>query len=175
MMGQLQLGGLALDRVADRASHEVAGGVLLHEVVLRTLLEGVQREALVVVSGQDDDRQLGLRGLDPPDAFQAARVRKREVEQGTARILLAEVLAGIGQELVMGELDVPPEAVGQHLGHERGVVAAVLYQDDGHPLGQDYGAGLRHRQRPPGAVASAQQDPAPWDSFAVVPSGPPVG
>ena len=56
---ELLLVALALDRVLHRAQQQLAVELALDQVVLRAALHRVERELLVVVAGQHDDRHLG--------------------------------------------------------------------------------------------------------------------
>ena len=74
---------------------------MLHEVVLRPLLEGLQRYAFVIEPAEHDDRDIGVRRPDRAQSFEPFRVRQRQVEQDAVHPRLAEVRLGIAYELVV--------------------------------------------------------------------------
>jgi len=61
---ELLLVALALDRVLHRAQQQLPVELALDEVVLGAGLDRRERDRLVVVSGEDDDRHLGRMRVD---------------------------------------------------------------------------------------------------------------
>ncbi len=133
--GDLALALLSLDRVADGSRELGAVGLALDQVVLRTHMNGVHGQRLVLVAAQHDDRHAGGERLRLGDRIETFAVRQREVEQDAVRRLLPEHRGGrregahaghheLGAGLLIGGL------VGQHLLHEPRVLGRILDQQD---------------------------------------------
>ena len=86
--------GLALDRVAQRANQAAGIDLSLDQIILRALLQGFDRHALVVETAEDHQRNVGSRDMRPADGFQALRVRQAEVEKNDVDLIFAQKLLG---------------------------------------------------------------------------------
>ena len=88
----LQLGLLALDRIAKTADERFGRDVSLEEVILRAALDRLQRQHFIVGTGEDDDRHIGIGGDQPCQCFEAARIGQAEIENHRVEALERETL-----------------------------------------------------------------------------------
>ena len=88
---------VALDGIAERpkepacldlgATHDAA----FDEVILRTFLQRLRRQGLVVHSRQHHHRDAGCCGAGPPQRSQALRIGQREIEQNDVDLVLGKM------------------------------------------------------------------------------------
>src|SRR6476660_831891 len=95
---ELDLRTLSLDGVADRAQDDAAVALPLDEIVLHTAIQDLNREILVALATQHDNRDQVVGFPDPLDTLDAATVRKIEVEQHDVEPLLLECSHGIADQ-----------------------------------------------------------------------------
>jgi len=76
---------LALDGVTNGPRNLPPVGLPLDQVVLHTLLDRRQANALVVGAGQHHDRQPGRRVVGAPIRFRSGAVGQRQVQQDTSK------------------------------------------------------------------------------------------
>jgi hypothetical protein len=127
---ELHLVALPLDGVLHRAQQQLALEPALHQVVLRAALHRRERDRLVVVAGQDDDRHARRVRVDPGEGLEAEAVREREVEQHERRRLLAEQLEAGRQALGAQQGERRARILREHLADEPRVPRVVLDEED---------------------------------------------
>jgi hypothetical protein len=72
----------ALDGVSDRASQRGAGDYAFQEIVLCPFVDRLDRKIIIVVPGQDNDRDVGCLSMDRFKGLDAQRsIREHEVQQ----------------------------------------------------------------------------------------------
>ncbi len=125
------LGALALDRVADGTTDERGVGLPLDEVVLRSFVERLEGQRLVVRAAQDHHRDVWHGGLEPPQTLQALGVGQREVEQDAVHLVCEHVHAGFGEGDHMSHLEAPGPPVAKHLADQAGVARVVFDEQKG--------------------------------------------
>ena len=127
---ELLLVALALDRVLHRAQQQLAVDLAFDEVVLRAALHREERERLVVVAREHDDRHLGRMGIDLGEGLEPVAVRKREVEQDELGFLEREQLQPARQPVGAAQPERCRGILAQHLLDEARVSRVVLDQQD---------------------------------------------
>ena len=135
LLQQLLRGLLALDGVTNGPRNLPPVGLPLDQVVLHTLLDRRQANALVVGAGQHHDRQPGRRVVGAPIRFRSGAVGQRQVQQEHVEGLLDQARQGVLQPLHPGEFKAARAGLGQGLPQEVGVGRAVLHQQDADEVG----------------------------------------
>ena len=107
---ELHLVALALDRVLHRAQQQLAVEAALDEVVLRPALHRGERERLVVVAGEHDDRHRGRVRVDLGEGLQAMAVGQRQVEQHQRGVVRRELLQAVRQAVGAMQRGTAPRA-----------------------------------------------------------------
>ena len=130
LAGELELGALALDGVADGPPQQVAVGVALDQVVLGALLDGLERDVLVLLAAEHHDRYLWRAGAHGLQTLQARGVGEREIEQDAAQIFVHERRLGLGDRAPMVDHDRSTKLLLQEMPDEQGVLRTVLDQRD---------------------------------------------
>ena len=133
------------DRVADRASKDLALRLSLDQVVLRASLDRRRPRGLVVEAREDDDREAGRGRLHPSHGLEPRGVGQTEVEEDAV-----EVGGELGERLADGAA--PGEAhagrgIGELLLDEPRVALVVLHEE--HPHAPQAVAGLAHGKSRP--------------------------
>ena len=128
---ELFLVALALDRVLHRPEQQVAIDPALHEVVLRAALHRVERERLVVVAREHDDRHLGRVREHFAEGVEAGAVGKREIEEHELGLLEREDFEPAGEPFRHRDVEGRGRILGEHLADEPRVAGVVLDQQDG--------------------------------------------
>ena len=140
-VGELDLGALAVDRVADRPLERAGVDLVADEIVLRAGLHRRERERRVAVGAEHDDRDVGSGRLEPCQRAHRLELRAGRVEQDARHARAGEVVGRLGDPLVVHARD--PQA----LGGEEGEVAGP--------------AGLAHDEQPGAHARLADVGPRP--------------
>jgi hypothetical protein len=122
----------ALDREADPRD-ERGGRTLgpLDDVVLRPGPDRGERELVVVVAAEQDDRGAHAGVEQRRQAVEAVGVRQADVEQDAVGVALAQVGGGRREPLVAAHLHGARQGVGEDQRDEPRVGNAVLHHHDG--------------------------------------------
>ena len=125
-VGELNLGALAVDRVADRPLERAGIHLVADEKVLSAGLHRRKRERRVAVGAEHDDRDVGSGRLEPCQRAHRLELRTRRVEQDARHARAGEVVDRVGDALVVRARD--PQALGREQGD--GACLAGLAHDE---------------------------------------------
>jgi hypothetical protein len=127
---ELHLVALALDRVVHRAQQQLAVEAAFDQVVLRAALYRRERERIVVVAGEHDDRHRRRVRIHFGEGVQAEAVGQRQVQDHQRGLAGRQVLQPDRQAV----RDVNAEWRGgifrDHLADQPGVARIVLDKED---------------------------------------------
>lgn len=131
MLGQIRqtlLRFLAFDRIQNRTRKKLRSTIPLDQVILRTVLQGLQRQRMVIVSAEDDDRHVGTRGQHLGDRAETMGVGKREIKKDSVEPATTQLGEPIRQHGGMGDLKLIEGPLGQKILRELGIDRVVFDQ-----------------------------------------------
>jgi hypothetical protein len=137
---QLLLGALALDRIAQHASQEMAFDTTLHQIVLRTRPHGLERQALVIEPGDHDDRLVRRAAARPDERVDPLAVGQSQIEQHDVHPGATESGQGLVEPLDALEIERLRLYFTQQLENQPGVSRVVLDEEDRDGLHRGRGA-----------------------------------
>jgi hypothetical protein len=122
----------ALDGIPDRAAQHAAGHLAFDNVVLGAFLNGLNGNCIVIVSGQDDDRDLGRLGICLFKGFDAGRcVRQAEIQKDNIKADTVHYFQPISQPADMHQTVGDTRGTGQISPDEHCVIRIVFDEQRG--------------------------------------------
>ena len=124
----LQLAGL--DRHADDPSQRLRCDRRLGDIVLRSLLHGLDGDGLVALAGQQDDRQMRIPGPDELQHLDPVSPRQRVIQQDAAGLGFCDRLDAALAARFLHEAQAPAERFRQNTPVKRPIIGAVIDHED---------------------------------------------
>ena len=120
----------SLDRMMDRPQEHPRPGLALDQVVLGAFANGLNAHGLVFQAGQDNDGQVGRRGVGPLQRGYAHAVRQPQIEQdGIDLSSLLQIFRGLLQTFDVRDLQLLVNQ-SQRLSQQIRIARIVFHQQD---------------------------------------------
>ena len=136
----------ALDDVRDDAREQRAVHLFLRERVLRAGADGVDRNRLIIGSGEDEDGDVGNALTHAGDGFNPLAIRECQVQQDGIDAADLKTLQTRGEPVGPFDVKRGVAQVGERFTNERGEFGTVFHL-------QELNSGYRHRRSPPNKIA----------------------